>query len=33
MNFKNICLYETDKVVVSARIISLTVRWNQILYE
>ena len=29
-NFKNICLYETGKVAVSARVISSDVRWRRI---
>ena len=32
MNFKNICLYGTWKVAVSARITSSDVLWYQILY-
>ena len=31
MNLKNICLYETGKVAVSARAISSGVRWYRIL--
>ena len=32
-NFKNICLYETGKVAVSARAISSDVRWRRIFHE
>ena len=32
MKFQNICLYETGKVAVSARIISSDVRWRRILH-
>jgi hypothetical protein len=30
--FQNICLYETGKVAVSARILSSDVRWRRILH-
>ena len=30
---KNICLYETGKVAVSARVISSDVRWRRIFHE
>ena len=33
MNFKNICLYETGKVAVSAHVISSDIRWRRILQE
>ena len=32
-DFKNICLYETSKVAVSARVISSDIRWRRILHE
>ena len=32
-NFKNICLYETGKVAVSARVIGSDVRWRRIFHE
>lgn len=31
-DFKNICLYETSKVAVSARVISSYIRWRRILH-
>jgi len=33
MGFQNICLYETDKTVVSARAMSSDVRWRRIFHE
>ena len=33
MKFQNICLYETGKVAVSARVISSDVRWRRIFHE
>ena len=32
-NFENICLYETGKVAVPARVISSDVRWHRIFHE
>jgi hypothetical protein len=31
--FQNICLYETGKVAVSARILSSIIRWRRIPHE
>jgi hypothetical protein len=31
--FQNICLYETGKVAVSARILSSIIRWRRILHK
>ena len=33
MKFQDICLYETVKVAVSARVMSSDVRWRRILHE
>ena len=33
MKFQDICLYETGKVAVSARVISSDIRWRRIFHE
>jgi len=33
MKFQDICLYETGKVAVSARVIGSDVRWRRIFHE
>ena len=33
MKFQDICLYETVKVAVSARVMSSNIRWRRILHE